>query len=1708
MKKLINTITCFLFVIGCLTSQEIHIGTETLKPREYNYLKQDWNKNIESAFGYSFVVMQMDEIPNSKLRQKMKENGVRFIQYVPHKTYVVALKSDIKSELLSQWKVRSLTKHLSDHKMSKDFKRKLNAGNLNTKYLVKIPDFISEEVEKYFLSLKYIDQFEKLNRSTVRVTLNQTFLPKLLDLPVVLFVEEEIEIDEKNMYLDDDHQVHHVQAARSSTSAGFDVDGSGMTVGVFDYKFVKSPHIDLNDRLIDEDPQEDLFSSHGLRSGGIIAGNGNRDPRIVGMAPGSTVISTGGLFGSQLDDRIDELKMNYGMTISNHSYYNPHLANGSYTSFGQNTDNRALDRPDVLECWAAGNWDNEILGGAQSSKNQIVTASSNLSNDLVYKFGKYAEGPTLDGRIKPEILSDTYTMATIESNLYAHSSGTSFSSPATAGSAALLSDKYKSLNQGNNPPAALIKTLLLNGADDLGNNGPDFTWGFGSMNVYNSLKILENNNIIQDQIDQSEVTTNTITIPPNTSRLKLMLYWNDPAGAINCHESVCLVNDLDLRLIDFNNNATLPLVLDPANREDLAVEGVDRLNNVEQLILDHPTAGNYSIEVEGFNVPMGPQEYYLVYEFLTEDIFITHPFADEPILEQNKLNIFWTGYDNVDQTYDIDYTIDEGATWTNIKSGLVRGPNESKNYVWTKSDDNVGSENFQLRVKRTSGTPKEGITDKLVLSDWVSLNEECIFLNNGTANLSWVDINGASSYNVYLYTDGDVTPQFQLNTTSNSAIVSGIDENITNWFSVEPVFANGGKGLRSKAVASYVDRIYVDKNAQGANDGTSWENAYTSFFQAIKMPSKEMWVAEGEYRGRHFVNPCTAIIGGFPEPSNFPGGNPSMSDRNPEEFPTKMRAKYSYDKTVLSLGNECVVDGIWFLPVSGSFHSSIGISAVKRSKKCIIRNCKFQEHNGSKGAIDVRSFNGDIDVEIDNCVFSECNSTAVYISGYELHAKIKNSTFSSSSANPAIFNNAALNSTIEISNSIFDYSTMINNDGTIEPALDYCSLKETSCPSGMDCGTNNIFNNDPNFASVANHSYPLSSTSNLVDIANTAIAPDFDYTLMQRPRGFGPDIGAYEYIPSLTHLFVNDNAVGDNNGSDWANAFTHIEDALDLVSGDCLSEYQIWVAEGIYMPSKTNNINEYYELLSCTKLYGGFPDPVTGSNPNPNLSDRDPDIYLSELSGDLGAIANIVDNSRSIVKIQDQSGPIRIDGFKFVNTNGTTSSPITMTKSNSGNLRLDLENLVFDSNKSSKRAGGAMFDLNNDASMDLKILNSSFKNNDANRGGGLWFRTLNESSIDIEIDSSDFEGNTANLSSALHVICVSPDAEISADLKNSTFSSNVANYDGSVGIALTNGSLELNIEKCDFNSNTANRNGSAFYLKSTNGVYDLSFSETVFNSNIADAGIGTVFLMNTSGTDASVEFVKTNFDSNLANRCGAIYNYNAAANVDLSVTNSLFQQNESSKINFGLDFHSITGSGGVQNSSFVNNTIYEFESALGFNIYNLLVHTSGMSNLTLTNNIIHSNLPTVRKTGASVVDVNFSLLSDASCPSGINCNNSLFNISPEFVDAANGELYLMDNSPAIDSGTSAGAPDDDYEFNLRPIGGAHDMGAYESLQIPQLVSPEKSISTLRSEDKSDIEIWPNPSKGRVFIQSTQAISKLKVFNQLGQLLDKKILVVE
>ena len=373
------------------------------------------------------------------------------------------------------------------------------------------------------------------------------------------------------------------------------------------------------------------------------------------------------------------------------------------------------------------------------------------------------------------------------------------SCPGISGVMAQLYHAYKDLNQNQNPNSALMKCVLLNSANDIGNPGPDFKNGWGEVNAFQALEILEDNNYFSNSISQGLVNTHDINVPSGVKEMNVMIYWHDKEASAN--SSTALVNDLNMTLSDPNSNVFYPWLLDPTPNANIlnqnAITGIDDLNNMEQITLLNPSTGTYTLSIDGFSIPFGPQEYWISYQFITDEITLTYPVGGEGLVPGEMELIRWEA-SNGNSPFTLEYTVDDGNTWTSISNTV----SVSANYFnWQVP--NIVSDQARIRISR-NGISDESDTSFTIVKVPSNLNINWICPDS--IYVSWNSVSGATSYEVSMlgqkYMDSMTTV-----TSTATWIINPNPSVVDSWFSVRSL-VNGSKGRRAIAV-----------NAQSINNG-------------------------------------------------------------------------------------------------------------------------------------------------------------------------------------------------------------------------------------------------------------------------------------------------------------------------------------------------------------------------------------------------------------------------------------------------------------------------------------------------------------------------------------------------------------------------------------------------------------------------------------------------------------------------------------------------------------------------------------------------------------------------------------------------------------------------------------------------------------------------------------------------------------------------
>jgi PKD repeat protein len=266
-----------------------------------------------------------------------------------------------------------------------------------------------------------------------------------------------------------------------------------------------------------------------------------------------------------------------------------------------------------------------------TAKNHITVGALNSNDDTMTSFSSW--GPTDDGRLKPDVSGpgcqsggDGGVTSANSSSTTAYTvlCGTSMASPTVVGCVALMLEDFRAAFPGlPDPRNSTVKALLAQTAVDLGNAGPDYQFGYGSVRVKDAIDFQRLGRFDEEVIpDQGSSFVYTASVSGG-GPLKIMLAWDDVPGTPNVAGSQ--VNDLDLVVTDPSGVQRFPWTLDPLSPGTGAVRTkADHANNLEQVLVDAPQSGVWRIEVRGFDVPSGPQPFSLS---------SSHAFAVAPFVQ-------------------------------------------------------------------------------------------------------------------------------------------------------------------------------------------------------------------------------------------------------------------------------------------------------------------------------------------------------------------------------------------------------------------------------------------------------------------------------------------------------------------------------------------------------------------------------------------------------------------------------------------------------------------------------------------------------------------------------------------------------------------------------------------------------------------------------------------------------------------------------------------------------------------------------------------------------------------------------------------------------------------------------------------------------------------------------------------------------------------
>ncbi|MEP6847013.1 MAG: S8 family peptidase, partial [Panacibacter sp.] len=619
------------------------------------------------------------------------------------------------------------------------------------------------------------------------------------------------------------------------------VEGDGLTVSIKENMFDKTD-IDFKNRYKTTNISSASTTSHATTMATLVAGAGNSFYTGKGVANAALIASSD--FANLLPD--GNSYQQYNISIQNHSY-----GVGIENFYGSDAaayDESMITNPTLLHVFSAGNMGTSADTTANSPYKNItgfanITGSFKMAKNIltvgsVDSFFTVpvlsSKGPAYDGRIKPELVA------------YGND-GSSGAAAITSGTVLAVQSAYAQQNNNILPVNALTKAIIINSADDINKTGPDFYSGYGNVNTYRAVADILSGDFFFGSVENGQTKDFTISIPVNAKNLKVTLVWTDPPAQTNAFTA--LVNDLDLQL-QKESTAWFPWVLNSAPDKDslkqAAKRNRDSLNVAEQVTLDNPASGDYTIHVNGYNIPSGTQDFYIAYRWETADKFyFISPAANDHFTSGGNSVFRWNSTYDATTAGKLEYSIDYGANWILVNPAIDLG---KKYYKWITPDT------FTTTLARMT------IGSDLYISDTFNFSKQLSphvgFNCDDSVLVFWNKAPGINQYRIY--TLGEKYLQTIATTTDTSIVIAN---NSSPYLAVTTLLQDNHTGVNSytfnynnQGVACYISNFLADLTV---NKTAQLQLSLGTFFNVRSIQFQQL--TPNGWQTLHTITPVTNL---------------------------------------------------------------------------------------------------------------------------------------------------------------------------------------------------------------------------------------------------------------------------------------------------------------------------------------------------------------------------------------------------------------------------------------------------------------------------------------------------------------------------------------------------------------------------------------------------------------------------------------------------------------------------------------------------------------------------------------------------------------------------------------------------------------------------------------------------------------------------------
>ena len=590
-------------------------------------------------------IVQSSSPDLESLEGALTKLGIEIIDHIPDDSVIISLQSDHDGEFKKQindlQEVRWIGQMPSMWKISTALLPTLSSKDVFIDLDV-VPSPSNSHEEMKSLASDMASKFESENSASF---CDDHICQIRLSSPSII---PDLAMDNRIIRIEPGQQLA-IQNTNASIIAGIDyarsfsqlnLTGSGEVIGITDTG-LDEDHGDFEGRLRSpifnqfgpDSSGADSNSGHGTHVTATLLGDGSGDLNATGMVPESTFhfyqleVDSSGLLArwGSLYDMFEHSLLN-DAHIHTNSWGSTNLV-GDYTSDARSVDWFSNENPEFLVVFSVGDMSGSGVASPSTAKNVLsvgaTTTAAFSSEGTGSVFSNSSSGPTSDGRIKPDLVAPGVMICSARAEeaslasggpcsqsthddsstpLYMTMSGSSMATPVVAGASAMARQYLREESGIMEPRSDLIRALLVNGADDIGEKDvPNNLEGWGQLNLSNSLfpqKAENNLTVFYDQDRQLTPGHSFVyTFDVATSHgLEATLAWNDKEGSVSSDQNASrLVNDLDLIITSpdgtvFRGNNFLDGISQSGGARD-------ELNNLERVRVPSTETGTWTVEI-------------------------------------------------------------------------------------------------------------------------------------------------------------------------------------------------------------------------------------------------------------------------------------------------------------------------------------------------------------------------------------------------------------------------------------------------------------------------------------------------------------------------------------------------------------------------------------------------------------------------------------------------------------------------------------------------------------------------------------------------------------------------------------------------------------------------------------------------------------------------------------------------------------------------------------------------------------------------------------------------------------------------------------------------------------------------------------------------------------------------------------------------------